>query len=338
MNRLIERLQALLGPAHCRVDPAALEPHLVEPRGLFRGQAQAVVRPGSTAEVSAVVALCAEAGVAVVPQGGNTGMCGGGVPSGGPTSVVLSTERLTRVRAIDRDNFTMTVEAGCILATLQETARGAGLLFPLSLGAEGSCRIGGNLSTNAGGIQVLRYGNARELMLGLEVVLPDGRVWDGLRPLRKDNTGYALRHLFVGAEGTLGIITAACLKLFPLPADVQTAFIAVADPAAALEVFVRLRQASAWGVREAGLVLVTQRAPGTPGLLQRTWRVRARRVVVATGAVERALVFRDNDRPGVMLAGAVQAYLHRHAVVPGRRVLVFTNNGSAYEVVRDLLA
>ena len=245
MNRLIERLQALLGPAHCRVDPAALEPHLVEPRGLFRGQAQAVVRPGSTAEVSAVVALCAEAGVAVVPQGGNTGMCGGGVPSGGPTSVVLSTERLTRVRAVDRDNFTMTVEAGCILATLQETARGAGLLFPLSLGAEGSCRIGGNLSTNAGGIQVLRYGNARELMLGLEVVLPDGRVWDGLRPLRKDNTGYALRHLFVGAEGTLGIITAACLKLFPLPADVQTAFIAVVDPAAALEVFVRLRQASA---------------------------------------------------------------------------------------------
>ena len=245
MNRLIESLQALLSPAHCLVDPAGLEPFLVEPRGLFRGQAQAVVRPGNTAEVAAVLALCAEAGVAVVPQGGNTGMCGGGVPSGGPSCVIVSTERLTRVRAVDRDNFTMTVEAGCILATLQETARGAGLLFPLSLGAEGSCRIGGNLSTNAGGIQVLRYGNARELMLGLEVVLPDGRVWDGLRTLRKDNTGYALRHLFVGAEGTLGIITAACLKLFPLPADVQTAFIAVADPAAALEVFVRLRQASA---------------------------------------------------------------------------------------------
>jgi D-lactate dehydrogenase (cytochrome) len=245
LNRLIENLRARLGPAHCLVDPAALAPYLVEPRGLFRGQAQAVVRPGSTAEVSTVVALCAEAGVAVVPQGGNTGMCGGGVPSGGPLGVVVSTERLTRVRAVDRDNFTMTVEAGCVLATLQETARGAGLLFPLSLGAEGSCRIGGNLSTNAGGIQVLRYGNARELMLGLEVVLPDGRVWDGLRPLRKDNTGYALRHLFVGAEGTLGVITAACLKLFPLPADVQTALIAVADPAAALEVFVRLRRASA---------------------------------------------------------------------------------------------
>ncbi len=241
---LIGRLRACVGAAHCLSDDAALEPYLLEPRGLYRGQAQAVVRPGSAREVSAVVAACAAAGVAVVPQGGNTGMCGGGVPLGGPATVVVSTERLTRIREIDADNFTLTAEAGCILASVQQAAQQTGCLFPLSLGAEGSCRIGGNLSTNAGGINVLRYGNARDLVLGLEVVLPDGRVWEGLRPLRKDNTGYALRHLFVGAEGTLGIVTAACLKLFPRPAEQHTAFIAVDDPAAALAVFGRLRRAS----------------------------------------------------------------------------------------------
>ena len=201
------------------------------------------MRPRTTDEVSKVVALCNQLGFTVVPQGGNTGVCGGGVPMG-PRAVVLATGRMNRVRGIDAPNATITVDAGCILADVQAAAREAGFLFPLSLGGEGTAQIGGNLSTNAGGINVLRYGNARELMLGLEVVLPDGRVWDGLRGLRKDNTGYALRHLFVGAEGTLGVITAACLKLFPLPQDRQTAFIAVRDPAAAISLLWRAREAS----------------------------------------------------------------------------------------------
>jgi FAD/FMN-containing dehydrogenase len=230
---VIDALAALVGAPACLTAPEAMEPYLREERRLFQGRALAVVRPASTEEVSRVVTFCAEHRIDVVPQGGNTGACGGGVPLS-PAAIVLATERMDRVRQIDRDNFTMTVEAGCILANVQAAAREAGFLFPLSLGGEGSCRIGGNLSTNAGGINVLRYGNARELMLGLEVVLPDGRVWNGLRPLRKDNTGYALRHLFVGAEGTLGVITAASLKLFPLPRERQTAFVAVKDPAAAI--------------------------------------------------------------------------------------------------------
>ncbi len=244
MQDTLAALRAVVGAAHFLQDAERLEPYLVEQRGLFRGNALAVLRPADTAEVAAVVRLCAERGIAVVPQGGNTGACGGGVPQATGPCIVLSTERMTRIRHLDEHNFTVTVEAGCILAHLQDAARAAGCYFPLSLGGEGSCRIGGNLSTNAGGINVLRYGNARELMLGLEVVLPDGRIWDGLRTLRKDNTGYALRHLFVGAEGTLGIITAAALKLFPLPRDFQTALVAVPDPAAALEVFTQLRRAS----------------------------------------------------------------------------------------------
>ncbi len=225
-------LAAIVGSKNVLTDPLDLHPYLEEERGLVRGTALAVVRPGSTQEVAAVVAACAQAGVAMVPQGGNTGLCGGGVPHG--NAVVVSTERLTRIRAIDPLDFSLVAEAGCILATVQAAAEAHDRLFPLSLGAEGSCRIGGNLSTNAGGIAVLRYGNARDLVLGLEVVLPDGRIWEGLRALRKDNTGYDLKHLFIGAEGTLGIITAAVLKLFPLPKERETMLVALPQVEAAL--------------------------------------------------------------------------------------------------------
>ncbi|NMM75169.1 hydroxyacid dehydrogenase [Acidovorax sp. SRB_24] len=193
----------------------------------MRGKALAVVRPGNVQEVAAVVRACAAAGAPIVPQGGNTGLSVGSTPDGSGREVVLSLTRLNAVRAVDPDNLTMTVEAGCILQNVQEAARQAGLLFPLSLAAEGSCTIGGNLATNAGGTQVLRYGNTRELCLGLEVVTPQGEIWHGLRGLRKDNTGYDLRNLMIGSEGTLGIITAATLKLFPQPAARLTAWAAV---------------------------------------------------------------------------------------------------------------
>jgi FAD/FMN-containing dehydrogenase len=195
-------------------------------RKRFRGKALAVVRPGTSAEAAAVVRACAAHGAGVVPQGGNTGLVGGGVPDASGTQVLLSLSRLNRIRAIDKANLALTAEAGCVLQSVQEAAAAQGLLFPLSLAAEGSCTIGGNLATNAGGTQVLRYGNARELCLGLEVVTAAGELWDGLSGLRKDNTGYDLRDLFVGSEGTLGIITAATLKLFPQPAAKMTALAA----------------------------------------------------------------------------------------------------------------
>ena len=200
-----------------------------------RGRALAVVRPGSTDEVAAVVRACAAAGASIVPQGGNTGLAVGSVPDDSGTQVVLSLRRMDAVRAIDGDNLTMTVDAGCLLQVLQETAERAGFLFPLSLAAEGSCTIGGNLATNAGGTQVVRYGNARELCLGLEVVTAQGEVWNGLSGLRKDNTGYDLRDLFVGSEGTLGVITAATMKLYPLPAAQLTAWAAVPSLEAAVQ-------------------------------------------------------------------------------------------------------
>jgi FAD/FMN-containing dehydrogenase len=200
------------------------------------------VLPADTDEVAAVVRACVAVGVAVVPQGGNTGLCGGATPRGGEVLVCL--RRLNRIRAIDADNNSITVDAGCTLHAVQEAAAGANRLFPLSLAAEGSATIGGNLATNAGGVQVLRYGNARELTLGLEVVLADGRIWNGLRALRKDNTGYDLKHLFIGAEGTLGLITAATLKLFPRPRAQATTWVAVPDPAAAVRLLGRLRDAA----------------------------------------------------------------------------------------------
>jgi len=230
---LTDTLRAIVGAPHVLTD-GDLTAWEQDWRKRARGRALAVVRPGSTEEVAAVVRACAAAGASIVPQGGNTGLSVGSTPDGSGTQVVLSTTRLSRVRAIDRDNLTMTVEAGCILQSLQETAEKEGLLFPLSLAAEGSCTIGGNLGTNAGGTQVVRYGNTRELCVGLEVVTPQGEVWEGLSGLRKDNTGYDLRDLFIGSEGTLGIITAATMKLFPLPAAQLTAWAAVPSMEAAV--------------------------------------------------------------------------------------------------------
>jgi len=241
---VLDRIKAAVGPKGWTDDAAALAPQLIDWRRRYQGRTPLLVRPGSTAEVAEVVRLCADARVPIVAQGGNTSLCGGSIPSEAGDEILLSLSRMNRVRGIDAANYTMTAEAGCVLAQVQEAASQADRLFPLSLAAEGSCQIGGNLSTNAGGITVLRYGNARELVLGLEVVLPDGQVWDGLRGLRKDNTGYDLKQLFLGAEGTLGIITAAVLKLFPKPRERVTAFVAVTDLPSAVELLSRCRASS----------------------------------------------------------------------------------------------
>jgi FAD/FMN-containing dehydrogenase len=231
---ILDDMAAIVGPKNIVTDADAMVPYLKEWRDLFRGKAQAIVRPGSTAEVAELVKLAARTGTRLVPQGGNTGLVGGQIPIAEGLEIILSLQRMDKIRAVDADSDTMTVEAGLTLQKAQAAAEGAGRLFPLSLASEGSCTIGGNLSTNAGGTAVLAYGNARELCMGLEVVLADGRIWNGLRQLRKDNTGYDLKNLFIGAEGTLGIITAAVLKLFPLPAARATAFLAVPSPEAAL--------------------------------------------------------------------------------------------------------
>ena len=240
----VERIRHALGPVGCLESPDRVAPYLVDFRGLYRGATPLVACPASTAEVAAVLAICNETRTPVVPHGGNTSYCGGATPSADGSQIVLSLHRLNRIREVDAANFSMVAEAGCILADVQAAAEAADRFFPLSLGAEGSCQIGGNLSTNAGGLNALRYGVARELALGLEVVLADGRVLDGLSSLRKDNTGYDLRDLFIGAEGTLGVITAASLKLFPRPRAVETAFVAVRDPAAAVELLGSLRAAT----------------------------------------------------------------------------------------------
>jgi FAD/FMN-containing dehydrogenase len=243
-DEVIERLKGVVGPKGWSDDATTLAPQLIDWRRRYQGRTPLLVRPASTPEAAEVVRVCAEAGVPIVPQGGNTSLCGGSIPSERGDEILLSLSRMNRVRSIDTANYAITVEAGCILAQVQEAASQADRLFPLSLAAEGSCQIGGNLSTNAGGITVLRYGNARELVLGLEVVLPDGQVWDGLRGLRKDNTGYDLKQLFLGAEGTLGIITAAVLKLFPKPRERVTAFVAVTELPAAVELLSRCRATS----------------------------------------------------------------------------------------------
>ena len=223
---LINQLTAIVGKVNVLVD-GDLSAYEVDWRKRSRGKALAVVRPANTQEVAAVVKACVLVGVSIVAQGGNTGLVGGSIPDESGQQVVLSLQRMNTVRSIDAANLTLTVDAGCILQTLQDTAEKAGFLFPLSLAAEGSCTIGGNLATNAGGTQVVRYGNARDLCLGLEVVTAQGEIWHGLSGLRKDNTGYDLRDLFVGSEGTLGIITAATLKLYPQPAARLTAWAAV---------------------------------------------------------------------------------------------------------------
>jgi FAD/FMN-containing dehydrogenase len=246
---LHDRLAAILGPRGLLTDAADIAPHLADWRGLYQGAALAVARPATTEEVASVIRLCAETGTPVVPQGGNTSMVGGATPDETGRHLVLSLQRMNRLRALDAADMTMTVDAGMVLKTAQTLAAEAGCLFPLSLGAEGTATIGGVLSTNAGGNTTVRYGNARELMLGVEAVLPDGTIWNGLRRLRKDNTGYALRHLLVGAEGTLGIVTGAVLRLFPRPRDTAVAFCAVADEDAALGLFRRFRERDDSAVR-----------------------------------------------------------------------------------------
>ena len=238
---LLPALRDALGEAGLITDVERMQSYLSDWRNAYRGQAAAVLRPGTTEEVAAAVRLCAQAGVALVPQGGNTGLCGGSIPDASGAQMVLSLTRLKRIREVDVANATITVEAGVILQQLQDAAAEVGRLFPLSLGAEGSCTVGGNLATNAGGTAVLRYGNMRDLTLGLEVVLPDGRIWDGLRGLRKDNTGYDLKQLFIGSEGTLGIITAAVLKLFPALRSLTTAWVALPSPQAAVALLGQMR-------------------------------------------------------------------------------------------------
>ena len=234
----------MLGPAGCIDAPELTARFLTDFRGLYRGATPLVACPATTAEVAQVLATCNEAGIDVVPQGGNTGYCGGATPSAQGDQLLLSLHRLKRIRAVDAANFSLVAEAGCVLADVQAAAQAVDRLFPLSLGSEGSCQIGGNLSTNAGGLAAVRYGVTRDLALGLEVVLADGRVIDGLTSLRKDNTGYDLRDLFIGAEGTLGIITAASLKLFPQPRTIETAFVAVPGLQAAVDLLAQLRAAT----------------------------------------------------------------------------------------------
>ncbi|HQO29536.1 MAG TPA: FAD-binding oxidoreductase [Accumulibacter sp.] len=279
-RNLLEKLQDIVGADHLLLDEQAMASHLSDWRGRYRGRARCVVRPGDMAAVAAVVRACAAQRVAIVPQGGNTGLCGAATPSMSGDAVLLSLSRLNRIRAVDAANNTITVEAGCLLQQVREAAAQAGRLFPLSLAAEGSCQIGGNLSTNAGGVQVLRYGNARDLTLGLEVVLPSGEVWPGLRGLRKDNTGYDLKHLFIGAEGTLGVITAAVLKLFPLPTDTATAWLAIASPAAAVQLLAALQARFGAAltacelVSDVALHLVRQHLPGPhPALSDSDWHL-----------------------------------------------------------------
>ncbi|MBS38247.1 MAG: hydroxyacid dehydrogenase [Thiotrichales bacterium] len=257
VDALVTELASIVGPKGWTTDPEVLAPRLEERRGLFHGATPIMVSPATTAEVSQVVRACAAANVPVVPQGGNTGLCGGAVPNESGSEVLLSLHRLNRIREIDPASNSMTVEAGCILADLQAAANEAGRLFPLSLAAEGSCQIGGNISTNAGGTAVLRYGNARELVLGLEVVLPDGQIWDGLRKLRKDNTGYDLKQIFIGSEGTLGIVTAAVLRLFPRPRSVVTAFVGMRDVDSALSLLNETR--SCCGDSITGFELISRR-------------------------------------------------------------------------------
>ena len=240
MSGLVERIRAIVGSTGLITAPQEVAPYASDWRKRYVGRPAAVVKPASTAEVAAVVRACADSRTAIVPQGGNTGLCGAATPDASGTQIILNLSRVNRVREVDARNNTMTAEAGCVLANLQKAAEEAGRLFPLSLAAEGSCEIGGNLSTNAGGTAVLRYGNARELVLGLEVVLPSGEVWEGLRGLRKDNTGYDLKQLFIGAEGTLGVITAAVLKLFPLPKSHATAVVALQSPEKALALLERV--------------------------------------------------------------------------------------------------
>ena len=242
---LIEKLKDIVGAKAWTTDESELEAHVTEWRGVVRGKAAIMISPASTEEVSKAVRVCAAAGVAIVPQGGNTGMCAGAVPDDSGEQVILNLSRMNRVRRIDPFDFSVIVDAGCILANIQDAAKEVDRYFPLSLGAEGSCQIGGNLSTNAGGINVIRYGTARDVVLGLEVVLADGRIWNGLKTHRKDTAGYDLKQLFIGAEGTLGIITGAALRLFPNPGETTSALLAIDNAGDSIPLLAELRRSLA---------------------------------------------------------------------------------------------
>jgi FAD/FMN-containing dehydrogenase len=269
-SEFLQALAAIVGDGNVLTGDSDMASHLVDWRKQYRGAAECVLRPADTDQVAAAVRLCAREGVAIVPQGGNTGLSGGSVPVGGQREIVLSLARMNRIRQVEPLDDSLVAEAGCILAHVQQAAESAGRYFPVSLAAEGSCQIGGILSTNAGGVNVLRYGNTREQVLGLEVVLADGSVWNGLRSLRKDNTGYDLKHIFIGAEGTLGIITAAVLKLRTRPAASATAWIGLDSPARAVELLARLRERLGECVSAFELVsrrcleAVLRHAPTTP--------------------------------------------------------------------------
>jgi FAD/FMN-containing dehydrogenase len=253
---LIALLHTVVGDVGLVTDSADMAPYLSDWRGNYTGCARCVVRPANTAQVAQVVTLCRDLRIPIVPQGGNTGLVGGSVPDDRGEAVVVSLKRMNRILGVDTANNTLTAESGCVLATIQQTAMQHQRLFPLSLAAEGSCTIGGNLSTNAGGTAVLRYGNTRDLVLGLEAVLASGEIWNGLRGLRKDNTGYDLKQLFIGAEGTLGIVTAAVLKLFPAPNSSATALVAVSDPQAAVNLLAHVQ--GAFGARLTGFELMSR--------------------------------------------------------------------------------
>ena len=256
MSDALNRLAAVVGEKHAIRNAAEMDGYMREWRQIWTGRSPLVLRPASTAEVSRILAIANETRTAIVPQAGNTGLCGGQIPTDAGNEVVLSLDRMTRILDVDPADNTITVEAGAVLKSVQDAADAVDRLFPLSLASEGSCRIGGNLSTNAGGLNVIAYGNTRDLCLGLEVVLADGRIWNGLKRLRKDNTGYDLRDLFIGAEGTLGIITAAVMKLFPKPKSRETAFIAVPSPQAAVDLLSLAQDMS--GNRVVGFELIAE--------------------------------------------------------------------------------
>ncbi|MEZ5843557.1 MAG: FAD-binding oxidoreductase [Hyphomicrobiaceae bacterium] len=280
-DAVVARLKEVVGPAGYLEGEADTSAFVKSWRDDWVGRVPLVLRPASTNEVSSIVRICAETGTAIVPQGGNTGLTGASQPHDDMSEVIVSTARMNKVRAIDTLNDTLTVEAGVVLAEIQRIAADNDRLFPLSLGAQGSCQIGGNLSTNAGGTQVLRYGNTRNLVLGLEVVLPDGRIWHGLKGLRKDNTGYDLKQLFVGGEGTLGIITAAVLRLFPKPTASETAWLAVPSPKAAVDLLAHMKrrlgeQISGFELMQDAVVdMAVRNVPGTEAPLSASspWHV-----------------------------------------------------------------
>ncbi|MGK2873993.1 MAG: FAD-binding oxidoreductase [Alphaproteobacteria bacterium] len=276
-----DRIRAIVGPAGFIDVPADMAPYLREHRGLYQGKTALVVKPASTAQVAEVVTACAQDGVAIVPQGGNTGLVGGQIPFPGDNAILLNLSRMNRIQNIDLLNDTVTLEAGVTLATLQSAAQDAGRLFPLHLASQGSAQVGGAISTNAGGNAVLRYGMMRELVLGIEAVLPDGQIWNGLRGLRKDNTGYDLKQLFIGGEGTLGIVTRAVVKLFPAPRSMETAMVSVPGVAEATALLPLLRAATGDQltgfelVPRIGLEFVLKHIPGArdPMAAQHPWYV-----------------------------------------------------------------